>query len=77
MAKYWIHTGPGPLGDSNALTKRLQRDNSLALLRKNKFIIVTEKKKVEIRRKLPVAKHYIVYPETVQGRKDLREFTRR
>ena len=35
------------------------------------FRIVTESREGEIRKLLPAAKHYIVYPETTQGKKDL------
>ena len=34
------------------------------------FRIVTEIQKAEIRQRLPAEKHYIVYPETIQGHKD-------
>ena len=41
------------------------------LLRENVFQISTELQKGEIRKRLPAAKHYIVYPETTKGERDL------
>ena len=35
------------------------------------FQIATESQTGEIRKRLPAAKNYIVYPETTQGKKDL------
>ena len=41
------------------------------LLSENIFQIATELRNGEIRKRLRAAKHYIVYPETTQGKKDL------
>ena len=38
---------------------------------------VTGEMKDKIRRKLPAAKHYIVYPETVQGKRSLNQMIRK
>ena len=40
------------------------------LLNGNKFRIATEIQKGEIRKRLPASKHYNVYRESFQGRKD-------
>ena len=45
--------------------------SSGSLLIRNKFRIVTENQKAEIRKRLPAPKHYIVYHVAIQGQKDL------
>ena len=49
----------------------MSSDSSRGLLNENKFRIVTEIQKAEIRKRLHAPKRYIVYHETIQGRKDL------
>ena len=67
----WLGVGyiPGDLNTSDGMTKSMTSVNLRNLLAGNTFQIVTEEMKDKIRKKLPAAKHYIVYPETVQGKK--------
>ena len=62
---------PGGLDTSGGLTKAMSSASAISLLNGASFRIVTEIQKGEIRRKLTASGHYIVYPETIQGRKDL------
>ena len=39
--------------------------------------IATEERKMEIRRKIPAAKRYVVYPEEIRGENDLNADMRR
>ena len=65
----WLSVGytPGDLNTSDGMTKSMTSINLRNLLAGNTFQIVTEEMKDKIRKKLPAAKHYIVYPETAQG----------
>ena len=59
------------------MAKSMTIVNPRNLLAGNTFQIVTEETKDKIRRKLPAAKHYIVYPETVQGERILNQEIRK
>ena len=69
----WLSVGyiPGDLDTSDGMTKSMASINLRNLLAGNTFQIVTEEMKDKIRRKLPSANHYIVFPKTVQGRKEV------
>ena len=54
------------LNISDSMTKSMTINTLLSHLPRNKLQIVT-KQKDEIRRKLPASKHYILYPEEVEG----------
>ena len=69
MVDYRIY--PGGINTPDGLTKSTSGDKLRRLLNENIFQIVTEIQKSEIRKRLPAAKHYIVYPETSQGEKNL------
>ena len=58
---------PGELNTSDGMAKSMTSVNLRNLLAGNSFQIATGEMKGRIRKKLPGAKHYIVYPETVQG----------
>ena len=62
---------------SDGLAKSLHIVNFGNLLAGNMFRLVTWEKENGIRRKIHQAKHYIVYPETIQRRKDLNTDIRR
>ena len=65
----WLGVGyiPGESNTSDSMDKSMSSVNLRSLLAGNTFQIVTENMKSDIRKKLPSAKHYIVYPETTQG----------
>ena len=67
----------GGINTSDGWGKSLSSVNLGNLLDGNTFRVVTEARKVEIRRKIPLAKHYIVYPEKLHGQKDLNTGMRR
>ena len=75
----WLGVGyiPGELNTSDSMTKSMSSVNLRSLLAENTFQIVTEQMKNQIRKKLPAAKHYIVYPDTTQGQRALNEEIRR
>ena len=63
----WRTYIPGGLNTSDGMAKSMTSVNLSSLLAGNTFQIATEETKGQIRRKLPAAKHYIAYLETVQG----------
>ena len=75
----WLIIGytPGGINASDGLTKSMTGVVLKRLLNEHISQIVAESQKGEIRKRLPAAKHYIVYPETTQGNKDLDNNMRR
>ena len=65
----WLRVGyiPGGVNTSDGITKILSSVNLRSLLVGNTSRIVTGVWQKEIRRRIPSAKRYIVYPETIQG----------
>ena len=61
---------PGNLDTSDGLTKAMYSASLGSLLGGNKFRIVTEIRKAEIRKRLPASELYIVCLGAIQGRKD-------
>ena len=55
------------MNTSDGLTKAMSSSNIRNLLTRNTTLIVTEWEKKEIRKRMPAAKRYIVYPETIRG----------
>ena len=74
----WLSSGyiPGAANTSDGLTKSMTGAKLRRLFNENISQIVTENQEGEIRKRLPSAKHYIAYPETKQGQKDLNHNTR-
>ena len=75
----WLGVGyiRGELNTSDGMKKSMTSVNLRNLLAGNTFQIVTEEMKDKIMKKLPAAKHYIVYPETVQGKRILNQEIRK
>ena len=71
----WLSIGyiPGGMNTSDGLTKSMAWVKLRRLLNGDISQIVTETHKGGIRKRLPAAKHYIAYPETTQGHKDLNQ----
>ena len=65
------------MNTTDGLTKAMSSGNLRCLLAENSSRIVTEVEMAGIRKRLPVAKHYTVYPETTQGQKDCDKDMRR
>ena len=53
------------------MTKSLPVVNLGNALAGNMLRVAAEERKAEIRRKIHASKHYVAYPETIQGKKDL------
>ena len=68
---------PGGIGTSDGMAKSLSCVNLPNILSGDMFRIVTEERKGGIRRKIQAPKHNIVYPEAIQGQKDLDNDMRR
>ena len=68
----WLGVGyiPGDLNTSDGMTKSMASVNLRNLLAGNTFQIVTEEMEDKIRKKLPAAKHYFVYPDAAQGKNE-------
>ena len=79
LLNQWLSVGyiPGDLNTSDGMTKSTTSVNLRNLMADNTFQIVTEEMEDKIRKKLPAAKHYIVYPETVQGKRSLDQMIRK
>ena len=75
----WLGVGyiPGELNTSDSMAKSMSSVNLRSLLAENTFQIVTEQVKIKLGKKLPAAKHYIVYPDTTQGQRTLTQEIRR
>ena len=68
---------PGGMTTSDGPTRSISSVNLRNLVAINVFRIVTEEREKEIRKQIPEANRYIVYPGTIQGGKDLDADVRR